>query len=178
MNSSANLQSQVEALFNEYRRPLGRYARTMLEAAYVDDVVSETFVLALTKWREVPENPVGWLFTTVQFLCRNQQRKSKRTATIELELAADESAFQHDWDSDVVSNEEILSALAKLSETDRALLILSGIDGLRAEDIAIMHNISINAVYVRIHRARGRFKALLDSNKYESIQIEVPTWKS
>ena len=55
----------------------------------------------------------------------------------------------------------VLRALAKLSERDRDLLLLSAWDGLTAAEIAAAVGCSGTAAKVRLHRARRRLQRQL-----------------
>ena len=53
----------------------------------------------------------------------------------------------------------VTRVLDRLSERDRALIVLFELEGLPAAEIASIVGASPNAVWVGIHRARARFRA-------------------
>ena len=52
-------------------------------------------------------------------------------------------------------------SLDELSDKDRSLLVLFELEGMSGEQIAELLELKISAVWVRLHRARARFLAVM-----------------
>lgn len=68
----------------------------------------------------------------------------------------------------VVERLTVLSALARLTDRDRDVLMLTAWDGLGTQEAARVAGCSTTAFGVRVHRARRRFTAALhELDRYE-----------
>ena len=56
---------------------------------------------------------------------------------------------------------DLLAALRRLNDADRDVLTLRLLEGLPAEDVAVVLGCSRDNVYVRLHRALGRLRQQL-----------------
>ena len=59
-------------------------------------------------------------------------------------------------------DQEVMSILASLRDSDREILMLSVWENLTAPEIAVALGISTSAAEQRLHRAKGRFAKALD----------------
>ena len=148
-------KSQYEKMIKLAYRMLGS-----MESA--QDIVQETFMLALLRWDEVSVHPLpeGWLALTVRNLVQNERR---RYANHE-ELPLDSFMEQPD-----TRQEYPLSHLLpkKLSEEDRQLLIWKFELQMDNRQIADRLGISITASKNRVSRAVKRCRNLLKKNNFD-----------
>lgn len=123
------------------------------------DVVAETFLVA---WRRIDDVPLDqgrlWLFGVARNVLANHHRGVRRgnelAARLRQELARTE----------IVQPEappEIGTAFRSLPEADQELLRLVAWEGLTADELAVVLDCSVNAVRIRLHRARRRFAEAL-----------------
>lgn len=152
-------EEQFQQLFEASFDDLTRFVRRRISDG--DDVVSETFLVA---WRRLAEVPVdlgdarAWLFTVARGLMANRRRKDSRLSAWEPpEIAVDDETSASDTRIDLAR------AFTRLPGQDQECLALLAWDGLTARQAAAVLGISTSAFGVRIHRARKRLRAALNS---------------
>jgi RNA polymerase sigma-70 factor (ECF subfamily) len=146
-----------EQLFADHLRIVSAYVRRRATAEVADDVVAETFLVAWRRLEDVPPEPKGWLLAVARRVLANQRRATARRAALTAHAASAMSPKADAGEGDA----RVLRALAKLSERDRDLLLLSAWDGLTAAEIAAAVGCSRAAAKVRLHRARRRLQRQL-----------------
>jgi RNA polymerase sigma factor (sigma-70 family) len=155
-------ERRFRALYGSARPRLLAYAlrrtRSPDDAA---DVVAETFLIA---WRRLDDVPQGdgallWLFATCRNVIAAHGRRALRRTELSERIGSElRSALRDDSqpDSDALL---AASALSRLSEEDRELLLLVGWDGLDSKELATVLGCSPTAARIRLHRARARLRA-------------------
>ena len=136
-----------------------------------DDLLQEVLVQV---WRKASsfrgQGPLeGWVRRIAVNRCRNDLR---RRLTFERFVHAfgrtRSEAECRDESNDAV--DELKSALNRLRPNDRTLLVLFYLEELSGEEVAEALNIRVDAVHVRLSRARQRLKRLLSHE--QTIQRE------
>jgi RNA polymerase sigma-70 factor, ECF subfamily len=153
------------ALYDANRAALAAYCRRRVPVDLIDDVMAELFVVA---WRRVGEIPPGseraWLYGVARNLIANQQRSFGRRLRLADRVVwqrpdpAPEPGAAH-----VEIDQNVLDALATLSESDQELLRLRAWEELASAEIGVVLGISASAVDMRLSRARHRFEHALKS---------------
>lgn len=146
------------------RVPLLSYAlRRVARSEDAADVVAEMYVVA---WRRLADIPAGdraraWLFGVARRVLANQRRGDLRRLALadrlRTELGRDAALVQPPEDTPVAR------ALARLSADDQEVLTLTAWDGLGGEDLAVALGVTPAAARVRLHRARRRLAAVLET---------------
>lgn len=159
-------QERFRALYLSARPRLLAYAlRRSPSPEDAADVVAETFAIA---WRRLDDVPGGtdallWLYVTARHELANEVRRGQRRARLVARMG---SVFT-DHDTVVEPADEAnlvaLAALRTLCDDDRELLMLVGWDGLDAAGAGVVLGCSPGAVRIRLHRARRRLDAALES---------------
>jgi RNA polymerase sigma-70 factor (ECF subfamily) len=72
-------------------------------------------------------------------------------------------------DTPELPDAQVHRALSTLRAEDQELLRLSAWEDLTPSEIAIVLGLTPNAVRIRLHRARGRFAAALDSETPDQV---------
>jgi len=126
----------------------------------VEDVVAETFVVA---WRqaELPE-PSGervWLYSVARRVIWRHRRAAARRLRLTRLLSA-ERARTSDESSGSTDADRVRDAVAHLRPRDREALRLVLWEELTHEEAAAVLGCSVNALAVRLHRARRRLREL------------------
>jgi RNA polymerase sigma-70 factor (ECF subfamily) len=164
-HGTAGGRSASEARFNQlYTRfygPIRAYCNRRVCADAVDDVTAETF---LTMWRRIETVPDGdaalpWLYGVAYRVIAHQWRSMTRRSGLRSRLQAAESRSVAAADADgrdTVESRRVLTALARLSETDAEVLRLDAWEQLPAVSIAAALGIEPDAVRQRLHRARRK----------------------
>lgn len=152
---------RFEDLFEAHHRALLTYAaRRCASMADAEDVVADVFLVA---WRRLDDVPAGdaarlWLYGVARRTIANQRRSTTRRANLQARL---EQTTERPTDAGSPDMEPALEALARLSTADQELLRLVAWEELSHAEIAQVLDISVNAVAIRLHRARARFEQAL-----------------
>lgn len=162
-------EERFAALFNRTHRPLLAYAvRRVTNPADAADIVAETFLVAWRRLDEVPpdEQARPWLFGVARRVLANYYRGEHRRLALgeRLRMSLHEVVPAPEARGTVVE-----LAMERLSVDDRELLRLVAWEALAREEIAMVLQISRATVRVRLHRARRRLLAEL-----QTVESEVP----
>ena len=156
------LEREVIALFEEFRRPLLRYLSGFgLELADGEEVLQEVFLALFQHLRsgKSRENLRAWLYRVAQnqgLKRRLQARRGSKTSTESSN--GDLIDPLPDPEAQVVQNQtqqSLLAALAALPAQDRRCLFLRA-QGLRYRDIAKVLDISLGSVSLSLARSLAR----------------------
>ena len=130
--------------------------RLVWDEARAQDLAQEAFVRAL---RHQPEQPRAWLYSVARNLARDEARAAGRKRRhLRLIRVEQEDRTVDDPEQEVELEERremVRSALARLSERDREVLLLWD-SGLSYEEIAAQTGLARGAVGTTLSRARRR----------------------
>jgi RNA polymerase sigma-70 factor (ECF subfamily) len=143
---------------------LRRYAHALMgDRARAEDLVQDCLERAWSRfhlWRE-GSNLRTWLFTIMHNLHANAARTaSRRPQTVPMDesnFAAPTRAAQEDG-LEVASIE---SALALLSDDQRQVILLVGLEEMSYQEAAAVLGVPIGTVMSRLHRGRERLRQVL-----------------
>jgi RNA polymerase sigma factor (sigma-70 family) len=146
---------RFERVFAAHSRSVFAYAaRRAPERA--DDVVAETFAIAWRRFDDLPRDVEPWLYGVARRVLAGQWRSQSRQSALVSRLVELTPAGV----DDETDHSALYEALGRLGETDREALLLTYWEGLEPERAAAVLEISREALNQRVHRARGRLKAL------------------
>ena len=147
------------------------YALRRVPPDQARDVAAETFLIAWRKRADLPAAVLPWLLVTARHTIAERWRRSQRDDVLAAEIARTASSTSEPGaDVAVVERLTVLSALARLTDRDRDVLMLTAWDGLGTQEAARVAGCSTTAFGVRLHRARRRFTAALhELDRYEHI---------
>lgn len=171
-------QERLDALYAQHAARVLAYAlRRTATAADAEDAASETFVVAWRRLDTVPEGDAAlpWLLATCRRAIANQRRATARR----LRLAERLRGLVSRQPAVGPDAGPALAALETLKDEDQELLRLVAWDDLPYEQIGTTLGISANAVGVRVHRARKRFRLAFeragkDSGPFGHSPVEAP----
>ena len=148
----------IAALYErEYERLCAAAYRAMGDKEAAEDLVQDTFLLALLHREELPGHPApeAWLLRTLRNLIQNERRKLAVRATVPLEdLDGLPAALPP------LSLKDVMPS--GLSEKDQELLILRFERKLSYREIGAIFGISEGAGRIRLFRAVEKCKKLLE----------------
>jgi len=154
-------RARFDALFEDCHRPLLAYAaRRSPTLADAEDAVAETFIVAWRRLDDVPagDDAVPWLYGVARRTLANQRRGLRRRARLAARLEQDAHTTPLSTGApSSPAGDAALAALVRLSASDQELLRLVAWEELSHAEIATVLGISVNAVAIRLHRARARF---------------------
>lgn len=150
-------------LVEKYRAEFGRYATAVLgDADAAADAMQEALIRAyqaLGSCRN-PSRFRSWFFRILANQCRSALARHRGHADVSaMELAAPERA-----DSDTDRREvatALAAAMAQLTNEQREAFILKHVDGRSYEEMAAMLGVGVDALKMRVHRARDALRGLL-----------------
>jgi RNA polymerase sigma-70 factor (ECF subfamily) len=150
----------ISALFRQHYASVSRYVRRRTAAENVDDVVSDTFLVAWRRLDAVPrDDALPWLLGVARNVMATQRRGLRRREALRVRLM---TTAEPDVVDRVEADAPVLAALATLREKDREALMLVAWDGLRPSEAAAVLGQSPQAFRVRLHRARRRLGSALE----------------
>jgi RNA polymerase sigma factor (sigma-70 family) len=158
-------EARFRALFIESCAAIRRYGlHRGLDRADSDELVAEVFTIAWRRFDDVPDDAVPWLFGVARNVLRNMRRSQRRKARLLERLPRPEVALSQEADSGSDAS-RVRAALASLDESDRELLALIAWDGLTPQQAATVVGRTPGATRVRLHRARARLAAALETRE-------------
>jgi len=166
----SDAQEQFEQIFQGCFQAVNRYAARRVAPESVQDVVSDTFLVAWRRHCELDGEPLPWLLGIARRVAANHLRANARRDALRGRLRAERSVSY--------ANEEVgerdpqlAAALAGLGERDREALMLVVWDGLEHRVAAQVMSCSTGAFTVRVHRARRRLARALATEETDTIDI-------
>lgn len=143
---------------------LRRYARALLgDRARAEDLVQDCLERAWSRfhlWRE-GSNLRTWLFTIMHNLHANSARTAaRRPQTVPMDessVVAPTRAAQEDG----LELASIDAALATLSDEQRQVILLVGLEEMSYQEAAAVLGVPIGTVMSRLHRGRERLRQIL-----------------
>ena len=149
------------ALFARHYPAVWRFVARRAWPDAVDDVVAETFLAAWRRYDDLPGDALPWLLKAAGKCLANHRRAATRAESLKERLAAQSTPFRADATTQSHERTALVQAFASLSETERALLMLTDWDDLPAARAARALGISAATASARIYRARRKLRAAL-----------------
>ncbi len=169
-------EPDFDSVYGEFHPKINRYLERMVGKTEAEDLTQEVFMKVNRSLKQFQGN--SSLSTWIYRLATNSALDRLRSRTfreneqkISLSDIGDESAAE---EKDILTQEMELSAereairtemndcirefVDKLPENYRTVIILSELKDLKNQEIAEILGISLNAVKIRLHRARIRLK--------------------
>ncbi|MGC4941166.1 RNA polymerase sigma factor [Kribbella sp. DT2] len=173
---------RFRALFDsQFRALLGYALRRVGSAEDAADVVAEAMLVAWRRIDEVPANDTArlWLYGVARRVVANHRRGELRRDRLAGRLRQHLSEVMPDHADLTGSTTVIQQGLARLSDDDRELLMLTAWDGLEPREAAIVLGVPSRTVRTRLHRARTRLReaigdAFADSGHEREDQPKRP----
>ena len=164
-------RERFELLFDRHRRAVLGYAlRRVEQPADAADVLAETFLVAWRRLEDVPDGAAGlpWLLAVARRVLANQRRGRRRRDGLAERLRGELTAALPAHTGALGGGEgergepgRLATALARLSEADREIVLLAGWEELEPAQIAVVLGIGGEAARTRLHRARARLRDAL-----------------
>jgi RNA polymerase sigma-70 factor, ECF subfamily len=164
MGEAPKANEVFERLYEDQYRSIYAYiCRRTKSASDVPDIVSEVFMVAWRRIDDLPPPPQDrlWLFGVAhRCLLAHQRQGLSRVRLLSMLEAQPNQIELIDSGSDALQS-RTRSALNTLRFKDREVLTLVYWDGLTHADAAIVLGCSVNAVALRIKKAKARLRAKL-----------------
>jgi RNA polymerase sigma factor (sigma-70 family) len=144
---------------------LRRYAWALIrnqDAA--DDLVQDCLERAIGRWylRRGDVNLRAWLFTILRNIFLNdQRRRNRRGPHLDLDDADGHASPDPGGERTLIAR-DALTALDRLSEEQRSLLLLIAVEDFSYEEAAELFKVPIGTIMSRLHRARAELRRQIE----------------
>ena len=158
-------------IYDQHYNPVRKFILAYVKDEWVaDDLIQETFIKVQKNLESVkdPSKTSSWIFRIAYNLCHDHYRQSKRVAlnqsNIQQEIVPFKEAVVEKELEQQQMGECVQDKMDLLPPDYRLVLILSDIMAFSHKEIAEILEISVSNVKVRIHRARKKFRAILEEH--------------
>jgi RNA polymerase sigma-70 factor (ECF subfamily) len=156
------------AIHDQYYQRVRKFILTSVKnESAADDLAQETFIRIQEKLNTVrdPEKISSWIFCIAYHLCQDHFRTLKKSSTPEEIhdglVNLEETPLQKKLEQGEMS-QCVQDKLRLLPETQRTLIIFADLMEFSYQEIADILGLTVENVKVRLHRARKKFKAILE----------------
>lgn len=141
---------------------LRRYARVLLrDSVAADDLVQDCLERAISRWhqRRSDGDARTWLFTILHNLAMNRIRQTARRGPhVPVEDASPAAVARAPDQEAGIHHRDVMQALDRLPDDQRAVLLLVTIEELSYADTAKALGVPVGTVMSRLSRARARLR--------------------
>ncbi len=171
----ARFRVMYEALYSD----IWAFAARRLGSPHeVADAVAEVFTIAWRRFDKIPPPPQDrlWVFGVARRVVAGQRRSRVRHGSLVRRLATQEPTPAPPQGAvEDPSHDQLRRAIESLRSVDRDALLLVLWDGLTHAEAAEVLECSVNAVGIRVHRAKRRVRsALVLSGYLTPVSTSVP----
>jgi len=172
------VEQRYRLLFERHWRRVFAYAlRRSPNRAAAEDVVADVF---LTAWRRIGDIPddyeLAWLLAVARKVLANayrgDARRDRLLARLHQAAPSVQAAEVESAADDGEAAEQVRAALGRLREADAEILQLAAWEQLPHAQIAVVLECTVNAVAIRLHRARQRLSEELAKESRTTGHIE------
>lgn len=162
------LHEDIEAQIPRLRR----YARALLrDHMRADDLVQDTLERALSRfhlWRRGSDLR-AWLFSIMHNIYVNEVRRGRRRARVFVDDADPDMSIAATQDEHLALH-DMLSALARLPDKFREVVLLVGLEELSYNEAAKVLGVPVGTVMSRLARGRERLRVLMSGERPPALR--------
>jgi len=169
----ATVALDFAAVFETYHARILRYLDTLVrDYRLAEDLTQDTFLKAYRALARgsPPENLNAWLYTIATNTALSALRRRRILSWVPFSSNDDPDGTVRagDFADHSAETDLLLRALARLSKSDAACLLLRFQQGLSYEEVAQALDLSIPAAKMRLSRARASFRTIYLSLRSEA----------
>ncbi|MHC4656450.1 MAG: RNA polymerase sigma factor [Planctomycetota bacterium] len=172
---------EFSEVYREFHEKIGRYVERMVGKDGADDLTQEVFMKVNKglEWFKGESSLSTWIYRIATNAARDKLKsQSFRESSSKVRLTEPDDETQEE-DGSICAEEKSLSVereairkemnecireyVDKLPENYRTVIILSELKELKNQDIADILGISLDAVKIRLHRARVKLKEVFEA---------------
>ena len=158
-------------IYDQYYESVRKFILAYVKDEWVaDDLIQETFIKVQKNLKSVkdPAKLSSWIFRIAYNLCHDHYRQSKRASfnqrNIQQEIVSFKEAVVQKKLEQQQMGQCVQDKMDLLPTDYRTVLILSDIMAFNQKEIAEILDISVSNVKVRVHRARKKFRTILEEH--------------
>ena len=158
--TSEGRRARLEDVAAEIVEPLRRFLARRTDAATADDVLADTLLVCWRRIDEVPDDALPWAYGVARNCLANAERGDRRQRRVAGRIAVVDPPARSSAEVGAFGPAEdaVGEALAALPAPDAELLRLWAWEQLTPSEIAVVLDVTPNAVSIRLHRARGKLR--------------------
>jgi len=161
---SGSREATFERLYALARDPLARYLARRASADAVEDLFAEVMIVAWRRLEDVPpDGELPWLFGVGRRVLANHRRSQTRFGRLLERLTLTTPGSDPGQPAIASGDPDLDRAMVRLAATDAEVLRMWAWEELAPAEIAVVLGITPNAASIRLHRAKGRLRALLEA---------------
>jgi RNA polymerase sigma-70 factor (ECF subfamily) len=166
LEAEPDRRRRFEELAAEVTEPVRRFLARRTDPETADDVLADTL---LVLWRRLDDVPAGgealpWTYAVARNALANAERGARRQRRLAYRITMTDPPSEAVPD-DPEPDDRVSAVLARMRPDEAELLRLWAWEQLGPVEIATVLDLSPNAVSIRLHRARGRFKELFEKGE-------------
>jgi RNA polymerase sigma-70 factor (ECF subfamily) len=156
----ATTDASFERAYTQHLSAVSGYLYRRVEQRFVEDLAADVFAIAWRRRASVtPGEELPWLYRIAANVVSNHRRKTATGNALLVALRpADPAPSAEDL---VIADASLASAWRQLRPAEREVLTLALVEDLSPAELAVALGASVNAVTIRLHRARGKLAGLL-----------------
>jgi RNA polymerase sigma-70 factor (ECF subfamily) len=158
---------RVEQLYHDYSTPLTAYlTRLVGDRSIAEELCQDAFVRVIANWAQhrADASDIAWLYRIATNRAYDHLRRQRRIHFTSLSASESFLTGKLVFETQVGDQEAIRDTLAQLPHTYRTALVLHDYAGHSIKQIAAAMDCTPNAIKMRLHRARKRFRQLLPAD--------------
>lgn len=171
----------IEDWFQLYERDITSYLIYYTGSLDVEDVVQETFIVAMKKMSRFNEqsHPKTWLISIARNIVIDTHRRRKVWERIK-DLVSNRQELSNELEMQAIAkqnNIQLYKAIHRLSPQYKEIVILRGILELPSKEVSEVLRSNVNRVDVMFHRSLKRLRDLLEEEGFTYEEDEKLTRK-
>jgi RNA polymerase sigma-70 factor (ECF subfamily) len=154
-------QAKFREVYDQSLEKVTAYVRRRVPGGEIEDAVADVFLVVWRRFDDLPPGPEAllWIYGVARRVVSDRRRSLLRRERLAVRLGTlrpgPDAPNSPDRDAAVDK------ALLQLAPKDRELLMLTYWEELLPDEIAALMGVSLNAIAIRLHRARRRFAVAL-----------------
>lgn len=162
---ASHVDDDFEGFYRTHYDRIRRFVSRRVAFHDIDDVLVETFSIALRRGNDVPREipqQIGWLLVTARHVIGNHHRSARRARAVTSRLAALAPTPRLPSDpvkpDAFISDEEVERIFRALPEDDQFILTVVAWDECTPDELGVILGCTPGAAKTRLSRARARFR--------------------
>ena len=158
---NGNLQT-ASVLFERYNKRIFNFLATMTNDRYAAEDLTQNVFLRMFKYRSSFKDDSRfqpWIYQIARNVFPDHyQAQKNRTNNIDVERISDHMPDPEESKSLDEKEELLYMCMAKLSDDDRELLVLTRFQHMKYEEVATIMETTVANIKVKVHRAIGKLR--------------------